>query len=125
MAREMTLTWLRRGNHKRETESLSVASENNAIRTNYAKVKSHTTDKNGKCMLCGDNDETSDHVISKCIKLAKKEYKKRCDLVTKVIHCKRLEFDPINKSESVKEIEMHEILWDVEIQTDHTIPSRR
>ena len=51
----------------------------------------------------------------------------------KVIHwelCKRLKLDPsdkmyMNKPESVQEYETHEILWDLEIQTNHPIWSRQ
>ena len=38
-AHEKTWTWLRKGNLKRETESLIIAAQNNAIRTNYIKAK--------------------------------------------------------------------------------------
>ena len=34
ISREKTWTWLRKGNLKRKTESLPIAAENNAIRTN-------------------------------------------------------------------------------------------
>ena len=34
-------TWLRKGNFKRETESLSIAAQNNTIRTNYRNRRSH------------------------------------------------------------------------------------
>ena len=33
MSNEKTWTWLRKGNLKRETESLLIAAQNNAIRT--------------------------------------------------------------------------------------------
>ena len=39
VAHEQTWTWLRKGNLKRETESLIIAAQNNAIRTNYIKAK--------------------------------------------------------------------------------------
>ena len=42
--------------------------------------------QNGKCRLCGDRDETINHIISECSKLAQKEYKTRHDWVGKVIH---------------------------------------
>ena len=32
-------TWLRKGNFKRETESLLIAAQNNAVRTNHIKAK--------------------------------------------------------------------------------------
>ena len=34
-----TWTWLRKGNLKKETESLIIATQNNAIRTNYIEAK--------------------------------------------------------------------------------------
>ena len=58
------LTWLRKGNLKRETESLLQAAQNNAIRTNYVKAKIDKTQQNSKCWLCADRDETITHIIS-------------------------------------------------------------
>ena len=57
----------------------------------------------------------------------------RYDWVGKVIHWelgKNLKFDHTNKwymhnPESVLENEMHKLLWDFEIQTDHQISARR
>ena len=45
-------------------------------------------------------DETIYHIISKCSKLAQKEYKTRHDWMGKVIHremCKKFKFDHTNK----------------------------
>ena len=39
IAREKTWIWLRKGNLKRETESLLIVAQNNAIITNYIKSK--------------------------------------------------------------------------------------
>ena len=44
------------------------------------------TQQNSKCRLCGDRDETINHIISECSKWAQKEYKARHDWVGKVIH---------------------------------------
>ena len=71
--------------------------------------------------------------ISECSKLAHKEYKTRYDSAWKVIHrelCKTLKFDHTFKSCLLKQgsvwgNETHTILWDVEIQTDPLIPTRR
>ena len=49
-----TWTWLRKGNFKRETESLPIAAHNNTIRTNQIKVRIDKTQQNSKCWLCGD-----------------------------------------------------------------------
>ena len=69
-------------------------------------------------MLCGERDETINHIISENIKLAQKEYKTRSDWVGKVIHWefyKKLKFDHTNKwymhnAVSLLEIEMHKLL---------------
>ena len=71
---EKTWTWLRKGNLKRETESLLIAAQNNAVRTNHIKARIDKTQQNSKCWLCGDRDETINHIISECSKLAQKEY---------------------------------------------------
>ena len=60
-----TWTWLRKGNIKRETESLLISAQNNAIRTNHIKVRIDKTQQNSKRRLCGDRDETINHTISK------------------------------------------------------------
>ena len=42
-------TWLRKGNFKRETESLQIAAQNNAVRTNHIKARIDKTQQNSKC----------------------------------------------------------------------------
>ena len=88
---------------------------------------------NSKCRMCGKRDETVNHIVSECSKLAQREYKTRHDWVGKVIHwelCKKLNFHHatkwyMHKPESVLENETHKILWDFEIQTDPLITARR
>jgi len=79
ISHQKTWTWLRKGNLKRETESLIIAAQDNAIRTNYIKAKIDKTQRNSKCRMCGDKDETINHIISECNKLAQREYKTRHD----------------------------------------------
>ena len=118
---------------ERETESLLIAAQNNAIRTNHIKARIDKTQQNSKCRLCGDRDETINHIISECGKLTQNEYKSRHDWVGKVTHwklSKKLKFDHTNKCyihnpESVLENATQKILWDFEIQTDHLILTRR
>ena len=79
--------------------------------------------KYSKCRLCGDRDETINHIISECSKLAQKEYKSRHDWVGKVIHwetCKKFKFDHTNKwymhnPAPVLENDTHKLLWDFNI----------
>ena len=81
-------------NLKRETESPLIAAQNNAIRINYMKAKIKNTQQNCKCTLCGDREETINHIISDCNKLAQNDW------VGKDIHlelCKRLKFKHIAK----------------------------
>ena len=77
---EKTWTWLRKRNLKRETEYLLVAAQNNAIRTNHIKERIDKTLQNSRCRLCGDRDETINHIISECSKLVQKEYKTRYEV---------------------------------------------
>ena len=52
-----------------------MAAQNNAIKTNHIKVRIDKMQQNSKCRLCGDRDETINHIIGKCSKLAQREYK--------------------------------------------------
>ena len=63
---DKTWTWQRKGNFKRETESLLIATQNNAIGTNHIKTRVDKTEQNSKCRLCGNRDETINHIISEC-----------------------------------------------------------
>ena len=47
-----TWTWLRKENFKRETESLLMAAQNNAVKTNRIKARIDKTQQNSKCRLC-------------------------------------------------------------------------
>ena len=133
ISHQKTWTWLRKGNLKRETESLLLAAQDSAIRTNHTKARIDKTQQNSKCWLCGDRDETINHIISECSKLAQKEYKPRHDWVDKVIHremCRKFQFDHTNKwymhnPAPVLENDSHKLLWGFNIQTDHLIPARR
>ena len=72
ISHQKTWTWLRKGNLKRETESLVIAAQDNYIRTNHTKARIDKTQQNSKCRLCGDRDETIHPIISECSKLALK-----------------------------------------------------
>ena len=133
MSHQKTWTWLRKGNFKRQTESLQIAAQDNAIRTNHIKARIDKTQQNSKCRLCGERDETINHIISECSKLAQKEYKARHDWFGKVIHwemCKKFQFDYTNKwymhnPAPVLKNDTHKLLWDFNIQTDQLITARR
>ena len=83
--------------------------------------------------MCRKVDESIDHIVSDCSKLAQKEYKRRHDNLGKIVHWKlarKCNFDTGDKwyehePESVLENEDYKILWDFSIQTDHVIEGRR
>ena len=79
ISHEKTWMWLRKGNLKRETESLLIVAENNAIRTNHIKARIDKKQQNYICRLSGDRDETINLIIRECSKLAQREYKTRHD----------------------------------------------
>ena len=89
------------------------------MRTNHIKARIDKTKQNSKFRLCGDRDETINHITSECRKLAQKEYKARHDWVGKVIHwemCKKLKFDHANKwyihnQAPVLQNDTHKLLW--------------
>ena len=129
ISHEKTWLWLKRRNLKRETESLLIVAQNNTIRTIYIKARIEKMQQNSKCRLCGEREETINHILSKCCKLAQNKYKTWHDWLNKVIHlelCKKLKFDHTNRwymhnPESVLENEMHKLLWDFQIQADHLL----
>ena len=97
ISHDKTWTWLRKGTLKRETESLLIAAQDHAVRTNHIKAGIDKTLQNSKCRLCGDRDETINHIITEYSKLAQKEYKTRHDWVGNEIHwemCKKFKIWP-------------------------------
>ena len=62
ISHQKTWTWLRKGNFKRKTESLLIAAQNNAIRTNQIKARIDLTKQNSNCRLCSDRAETINHI---------------------------------------------------------------
>ena len=122
----------KKGNLKRETESLLIVTQSNTIRTNHSKAKIDKTQQNSRYTLCGDKHETINHILSECSKLVQKQYKTRHDWVWKLTQwelCKKFKFKHTNKwymhnLEYVWENEKRKLLWGFEIQSDHQISTR-
>ena len=116
-----------------ETETLILAAQEQAIRTNLIKAKIDKTQEDSRCRMCGKVDETINHLISECSKMAQKEYKNRHDWVGRRIHWDICRTFGVNVSEkwynhepeSVVENDTCKVLWDFAIQTDHVIEARR
>ena len=130
---DQSWVWLQNGHLKRETEGLIVAVQNQSIRTNLVKAKIDKSQKDTLCRLCKEVDDSIDHVVRGCSKLARKECKRRYDSLGKIVHWSlagECNFEAGNKwykhkPESVLEDEDYKILWDFIIQTDPVIEARR
>ena len=83
---EETWAWLKEGKLKREreTEALIVATQNQAIRTNYVKATIDKSQADPNCRICKQGNEIISHIVN--YKLAQKEYKRRPDNVARAIH---------------------------------------
>ena len=118
--------WFQNEDLKRETESLIVAAQNQSVRTNLVKAKFYKSQGDSLCRVCRKADESIDHIVSGCSKLAPNEYKRRHDNLGKIVHWKlarKCNFEAGDKwyeheSERVLENEDYKILWDFIIQTD-------
>ena len=73
--------WLKKGSVKRETESLIMAAQEQALATNLMKAKIYQTQEDSKCRMCRKVDESINYILSGYPKLAQKEYKRRQDWV--------------------------------------------
>ena len=63
--------------------SLIVAAQNQIIRTNLAKAKIDKSQGDSLCRVCRKVDESIDHIVSGCSKLAQKECKRGHDKLGK------------------------------------------
>jgi hypothetical protein len=108
-----------------------MAAQDQAIRTNAIKAK---TSSDSKCRLCKVKDETIDHLVSSCSKIAQTDYKERHNKVASMLQwnlCRKYNLPTADKwwehkVDKVLQKEDVKILWDFKIQTDkhlaHNIP---
>ena len=81
-----TWNWPRKANLKVETEAMSFATQEQAIRTNYLRHKIDKIAQSPLCRMCDKKRETISHIVSECDELAQKEYKRRHDNVARIVH---------------------------------------
>ena len=130
---EESWTWLRKGMLKRETESLIMAAQEQALNTNSIKRNIYKLDVPDKCRLCGERKETVTHIVSACEVIANKEYKRRHDKVCLNLHwqlCKKNGFPVADRwynheTEQAMENDEVNILWDFMVQCDIHIEHRK
>ena len=56
-----------------------MAAQNQSIRTNLVKARIGKIQGDSLCRICRKVDESIDHMVSGCSKLAQREYKRRHD----------------------------------------------
>ena len=67
-------------------EGTIFAAQEQALSTNVIKANIYKMLCSTKCRLCGIMDETIDHLMSSCLYLAQREYKRRHDCVASLVH---------------------------------------
>ena len=115
------------------SKRLIMAAQSQSLRANATKTKIDKNKNDPSCRLSKKSDETVNHLLSECSKLAHTEYKRRNDNVAKGIHwdlCKDYGVEcgdkwyehvpePLVESSDVK------TLWDFAIQTDKKLPHNK
>jgi hypothetical protein len=86
ISEEDTFLWLSKGDLKAETESEIVAAQDQALQTKYHATKILQTEKDSKCRLSHQFEETVDNIMLACPILAKEQYIKRHGRVCAQIH---------------------------------------
>ena len=106
--------WLQRSGISKEVEAFLFAAQEQAIPTNIIKNKIYgQTHISPLCRLCGQSNETVDHLTSSCSYIAQTAYKHRHDQVAKFIHWKLLAMYSIDKYRDLQIIVQQ--LWGVPI----------
>src|SRR6185369_17557414 len=72
-----SVRWIAEGYIKKATESLLMAAQEQALRTRKIRHAIDKANVDPKCRWCGAKDETVNHLIAGCSKLAQGEYKAR------------------------------------------------
>ena len=80
--------WLLQSCLKASTEALIFAAQEQAIRSNSIKYSIDRTTYSPLFRKCGVKVESVRHIISGCEKLSQNEYKRRHEIVARIIHWK-------------------------------------
>ena len=110
-----------------------TAAQDQAINTNYHRARIQKENIDPKCRICNKADETVNHLVSACSKLAQMSNLRRYNKVAAIAHwqiAKNQGLDvPANwwndTPQPVMENENVKLLWDFDIQIDRPITARR
>ena len=86
LKKEASWKWHTKGDLKRETKSLLIAVQDQALNTNSVRKTTCQQELSVKCRLCGERAENVNHIVTSCKMLAQKGYKRRRDKVRLNLH---------------------------------------
>jgi hypothetical protein len=136
ISKEDTFLLVSKGDLKAETKNEIVTTQDLALQAKYHAKKILKTEKDNKCRLCLQFEETVDRIMPECPILTKEQYIERRGRVCALLHfniCKELgvkldnelwyEHAPISGETS--QVDKVTILWKQQVQTDRTIFSNK
>ncbi|CAH2106948.1 unnamed protein product [Euphydryas editha] len=133
--KELSFKWIKKQQISPSIESSIFAIQDQAVMTRQHQRDILKEPVDGKCRLCASKDETTQHIISGCEKLAGTYYVKRHNnLVQYVYWClarqHKMEVSNLWWKETltqpqVKENNSAKIMWEIPVQTDVTITHNR
>ncbi|XP_045774312.1 uncharacterized protein LOC123873502 [Maniola jurtina] len=133
--KELSFKWMKRQQISPSIEASIFAIQDQAVMTRQHQRDILKEPVDGKCRLCATKDETTQHIISGCEKLAGTYYVKRHNnLVQYVYWClaKKHNFEVSNlwwkeilTQPQVIENATAKILWEMPVQTDVTVTHNR
>jgi hypothetical protein len=126
ISEEDAFLWLSKADLKAETESEIVAAQNQALQT----------EKDSKCRLCHQFEETADRIVSACPVLAQEPYIKRHDRVCAQLRFNigkelgvklysELWYEHVPKSVETSKTGKVTVLWNQQVQTDRTVTNSK
>ena len=130
---DLSWKWLVQSDIEVQTETTICASQGQGLRTNYTKNKTDKTLENPLCRMCGEKEETVQHIIYECKKQTQREYKRRHDTVAKLVHWKLCEKHNLERkekwsdycTEGVVEDDDVKLMWNINTQCHNVIEARR
>ena len=130
---DLSWKWLVQSDIEVQTETTICASQGQGLRTNYTKNKTDKTLENPLCRMCGEKEETVQHIIYECKKQTQREYKRRHDTVAKLVHWKLCEKHNLERKEKWSDyctegvVEDYDVklMWNINTQCHNVIEARR
>ena len=110
---------MRNGTLKRDTESLIFAAQEQALRAIVIQGMIDKSLDQTECGICSRTDETINHIVSECPKLAQRECKRRQDWIGRrirweIVRANEIHVEPKwyeRQPEAVIENDFYIILW--------------